>query len=120
MVGLHGLVAADARLHDVGEDRALAEELDVAILLLEVARGVGENLDELAADDLPLRLRIRDALRLVKEALLAVQRDQVDAELALEDLLHFLRLVEAHAAVIDEHADELLADRLLEENRTDA
>ena len=119
VVRLHGLVPAHARLDDVGVDRALPEEVDVAVLLLEVARGVREDLDELAADDLALRLRIGHALRLVEEALLAVERDEVHAELALEDLLDHLALVEAHAAVVDEHADELPADRLVEERRAD-
>ncbi len=119
MVGLHRLVAADARLDDVGVDRALAEEVDVAELLLEVARDVGEDLDELAADALALELGVGDALRLLEEAGLGVDLDEVDAELALEDLLHRLGLVEAHAAVVDEHADELLADRLLQEHRAD-
>ena len=119
VVGLHRLVAADARFDDVGVDRALAEELDVAVLLLEVARSVGEDLDELAADDLALLLGVRFALRLVEEALLAVERDEVDAELALEDLLDHLAFVEAHAAVVDEDADELLADGLVEKRRAD-
>ena len=117
MVGLHRLVAADARLDDVGVDRALSEELDVAVLLLEIARRVGEDLDELAADDLALLLRIRLALRLVEEALLAVKRDEVHAELALEDLLDHLAFVQTHAAVVDENADELLADGLVKERR---
>ena len=116
-MGLHCLVAADARLDDVGIDRALAEELDVAVLLLEIARRVGEDLDELAADDLALLLRIRLALRLVEEALLAVKRDEVHAELALEDLLDHLAFVQTHAAVVDENADELLADGLVKERR---
>ena len=117
VVRLHGLVAAHARLDDVGVDRALAEELDVAELLLEVARDVGEHLDELAADALALQLGVGDALRLVEEALLGVDLDEVDAELALEDLLDLLRLVEAHAAVVHEHAREVLADGLVEQHR---
>ena len=63
--------------------------------------------------------RIRYALRLFEEALLGVDLDEVDAELALEYLLYFLGFVEAHAAVVDEHARELLADRLVQENRAD-
>ena len=115
MVRLHGLVAAHAGLDDVGIDRALAEELDASELLGLLL----EHADELAADALALQLRIGDALRLLQEARLGVDLDEVDAELALEDLLDLLRLVEAHAAVIDKHAGEVLADRLVQQHGAD-
>jgi len=54
-----------------------------------------------------LRSRATSAKTLMnfEKALLGVDLHQVDAELALEDLLDLLGLVEAHAAVVDEHAD---------------
>ena len=119
MVRLHGLVATHAGLDDVRIDRALSEKVDVAVLLLEVARRVGEDVDELAADALALELGIGDALRLLEEPLLAVECDEVHAELTLEDLLDHLAFVEAHAAMVDEDADELLADCLVEKRRAD-
>ena len=97
------------------------DKLDANIAEMYAGTAGGDSGGEafLGGFDEPDGFRIGDALGLVEEALLAVECDQVDAELALEDPLHFLRLVEAHAAVVDEHADELLADRLLEEDRAD-
>ena len=44
---------------------------------------------------------------------------QSSAMRSLEDLLDHLAFVEAHAAVVDEDADELLADGLVEKRRAD-
>ena len=88
-------------------------------MLAELLGDLLEHADELAADALALQLGVGDALRLVEEALLRVDLDEVDAELALEDLLDLFSLVLAHAAVVDEHASKLLADRHVEQNGAD-
>ena len=75
-----------------------------------------EHADELLADDLPLALGVVDAGEPGEEALLRLDVDQVDAELAHrgDDLLG---LVLAHQPVVDEHAGELVADRAMDERR---
>ena len=115
VVGLDGLVTAYAGLGDIGENRTLAQELNLAELL----GFLFENAHKLGTDDLAFEFRLDNAFRLVEEALLGVHADKIDAELALEHLLDLLTFVEAHIAVIDENAGELLADRLLEKNGAD-
>ena len=70
----------------------------------------------IGSDALALQLGIDNASRLVKETLLRLDANQIDAKLAFEDLLDLLALVEAHAAVVDEDARELLADGLMQKH----
>ena len=65
-----------------------------------------EDLDELVADDLSLRLRIAHSRQLLHEALGGIDRNQVQAEIVAQIFLHFLELVFAQHAVVDEHAGE--------------
>ncbi len=67
-----------------------------------------------------LRLRSGSSCagQLGEEALLGVDVDQRDAEL-LEGRDDLLGLVQPHQAVIDEDAGQLLADRLVDEQRRD-
>lgn len=112
VMGLDQLVfAVGAALDDVGEDGALRQELHLAELL----RFFLEDADELFADDLTLLLGVGDALQLVEEAVLGVHGDEVHAELTPEHLLHLLELALAQKPVIDEDADEVVADRLVDE-----
>ena len=96
-------------------ERPLHEPADVAeppCLLLEDA-------DELAADDLALVLRLLDAVEQLEEALLRLHVDERDVEVLAEGLDDLLRLGLAQQSVVDEDARELLADRLVHEQRRD-
>ncbi len=76
-----------------------------------------EDADELLADDLALRLRVVDAGEALQEAFARVDVDQLDAEALSEGLDDLLGLALAEQAVVDEHAGELVADRLVDERR---
>ena len=78
-----------------------------------------EDADELAADDLALLLRLLDPIEQVEEALLRLHVDERDVEVLAEGLHHLLGLVLPQQAVVDEDARELLADRLVHEQRRD-
>ena len=79
-----------------------------------------EDADELGADDLALLLGVGDALQLREVALLGVDRDQRHVEVVAEGGDHLLALVLAHQTVVDEHAGQAVADRLVDEQRGDA
>ena len=111
MVGLDAILA----LKDVRINGALAEEMNI----LKLRSLLVEDLDELAADDLSLLLRIGDTCEKVKETVGSVDIDEVGAELLLEDVDDHLALALAHEAVVDMDAGELLADSLDEERRDD-
>ena len=98
---------AGAGLDDVGIDGALDQVVHLADLLgLRL-----KDPDKLLADDLALALGIADAGQLAQEQLLGVGTDEVDVPF-LEGFLHLVALVEAHEAVIHEHAGELIAHGL--------
>src|SRR5690606_5510562 len=78
-----------------------------------------EDLDEEPADDLPLVFRVLHALERREELLLRVDANHVDAEMLAEHGHHLIALAEAQQAMIDEHADELIADRRMEQRRDD-
>ena len=111
VVGLDAVLA----LKDVRINGALAEEMNI----LKLRSLLVEDLDELAADDLSLLLRIGDTCEKVKETVGSVDIDEVGAELLLEDVDDHLALALAHEAVVDMDAGELLADSLDEERRDD-
>ena len=104
-------VLAAAGLDHVGVERSLDEEAHVA----ELARLLFEDADELLADDLALRLRIVDAFEPFEEPLLCLHVHERHVEVPGERLHDLLRLVLAQQAVVDEHARELVADRLVHE-----
>ena len=56
-------------------------------------------------------------LQVPQELLARVHVDHLDAEVAGEGAHHLLRLVEPQQAMVDEHAGELLADRLVDQRR---
>jgi hypothetical protein len=115
--------AAAAGLDHVRVEGALDEELD----LLAVRAGGGDDLacrlledaDELAADDLALRLRVGDAGQRVEEPLLRVDDHEVDPGGGHEVALDLLGLALPEQPVVDEDAGQLLADRPLHERRGD-
>ena len=83
------------------------------------ARLLLEDADELLADDLALLLGIVDAREPREEALLRLHVHERHVEVAVERLDDLLRLVLAQQAVVDEDARELVADRLVHEQRRD-
>ena len=78
-----------------------------------------EHADELLSDDRALLLRLGHAREPREEPLARVDVDERDVEVVAERLDHLLGLVLAQEAVVDEHARELVADRLVHEERRD-
>ena len=109
-----GVVAA-TRLDDVGIQRALHEKSRVA----EIARRLLEDADEQLADRLALALGVDHVVERVEETILRLHVHEVDLELLAERLLHLLGLAQAQQPRVDEHAHELIADRLVHERGRD-
>ena len=83
--------------------------------------GLGlEHLDELAADDLALRLRVGHAGQVTEELRARVDVAHLRMQPPGEHVHHQRRLVQPQQPVIDEHAGELVADRLVDQRRRDA
>ncbi len=78
-----------------------------------------EDADELLADAPALLLGIGDAGEPGEEALLGVDVHERHVEVAAEGLDDLRRLVLAQQSVVDEDARELVADRLVDEQRGD-
>ena len=112
----HVVVRLDgAALQNVRIDGALRQKFDAVLL----ARLLLEHADELRADDLALGFGVGDARELVQKAVDGVDVDEVGVHLAAEHLDHLFGLPFAQQAVVDVHADEVLADRLDEQRRHD-
>ncbi len=103
MVSLDGTA-----LKDVGIDGALSQEADA----VQLGGLLGEDIDELLADDLALLLRVGNAGQLVQEAVGGVYIDQVSLQLLAEDADDLFGLALAQQAVVDVNAYQLLADGL--------
>ena len=108
-------VLGAAGLDHVRVERPLHEEAHVA----EPPRLLLEDADELLADDLPLLLRVVDAREPLEEPLLRLDVHERDVEVPVERLDDLLGLVLAQQPVVDEDARELVADRLVDEQRRD-
>ena len=106
---------AEAALNDVGINRPLHKEIDLADLL----RFGFKDTDEFLADDLALLLRLGHSLELFIETRLGVDADKVQVVRAFraEHGLDLVALILSEEAVIDEDARQLLADRLREQDR---
>ena len=105
-----------ARLDHVGIDRSLRQPLG----LLQLRRLAREDVDELAADDLALGLRIADAGELAEKALAGVDGDHLHVAVLGEHVHDEPALVEAQQPVVDEDAGQAVADRLVDQRRGDA
>ena len=110
VVGLDGLLALGGLLglQNVGVDGTLGQEGNA----LELAGLLGEDGDELLADDLALALGIGNAGQQAQEVVGGVHIDQVGIQAVLEHGDDALGLVLAHETVVDVDTDELLADGL--------
>ena len=108
------------RFDHVGIERALREELDRAAPVGgDLCRLALERLDEQPADRLALGLGVGDAGERAEEGAAGLDMDERDVEMVAEQPHDFLALARAHQAVIDEHAGELVADRLVDQHRGD-
>ena len=76
-----------------------------------------ERADELLADDLALRLRVRDVGELVQETALRVHVDERHVGVLGERLDDLLGLVVPEKAVVDEDARQIVADGPVDEHR---
>ena len=98
-----------------GIERALREELGAA----DLVRLVLEHVDEGLADELALGLRVGEPGEAVHEQRLGVHMDQRDVVGIAEQADDLLGFALPHQPVVDEHAGELLADRLMDQHRGD-
>ena len=93
-------------------DRPLAVGRDAARLGLE-------RVDEKAPDGLALRLRVVEPSERGQKFLRRVDMDKGYVVVAAEKADHLLRLALAQKAVVDEDAGQLVADRLVDQDRRD-
>ena len=115
MVALDGGGVARAGFDDVGVDRALNKVAHFSDLF----RLILKDADEFLADDLALLFGLCYAREFSKEAVFGVDADQVHIKGMAEDLFDGIRLALAEQSVIDEHADEVIADSFVEQYRGD-
>ncbi len=107
-------------LDHVGVERALREKLRLRPEPLgDGFRRVLEDLDERPPDDLPLLLRVFDAVQGLHKLLRRVDDDEVDVEVLAEGLLDLGPLVFPKQPGIDEHARQPVADGLVQEHGRD-
>jgi hypothetical protein len=110
------MVALDRHARPAGEadafdhvriERALGEEIGPAdCLRLGLEHG-----DELGA--------VGDSLKPAEEIVAGVHVHQRDLVASAEQRHDLLRLIRSHQPMIDEHAGQLVADRLVDQNRRD-
>ena len=104
-----------AALDNIRIQRPLRQEIEI----VELRRFLLEHVDEFVADDLALLLRIFDAAQLAQETLARIDLDHLHIELADERFHDALRFAFAQQAMVDEHASQLVADRLVQQHRHD-
>jgi hypothetical protein len=104
----------------IGIERALRQKVDRPLAVArDAARLRLERVDEQLADRLALGLGVFDAFERLNEGFGRVDMDQRNVEMTAKQPHHFVGFALAHEPVVDEHADELVADRLVEEHRCD-
>ena len=95
-------------LKNIRPDGSLCQEFHT----VKLSGFFGKDIDKFFANNVSLLLRIGNTCELVKETIHRVNIDQICIHLVPEDLDDLLRLALAQKAMIDMHANELLADRL--------
>ena len=98
---------------DVGVDGALREKFDVA----ELGGFLIEDFDKEPPDDFSLLLRIANTGEFAEVALGGVHADHAHAEVLRKHPHDFVAFLMPQQAVVDKHAGELLADRLVQQRR---
>ncbi len=102
----------------VGIERALRQKFDRPFAVFRDAARLGvENIDEQFSDRLPLGLGVLDPFERPQERVRRADMNERDVEMAAEQVHHLVRLALPHEPMIDEHADELVADRLVDQHR---
>ena len=76
-----------------------------------------ENLDKGLADYFPFFLRVFEALEAAQEQLAGVPMDEVDVEMIAKQLYHLPGFIKAKKTMVNKHACQLLANRLMQQNR---
>ena len=102
-------------LDHVGIKRALREEFGAPDLL----RFLLEYVDEQSSDRLALGFRVAHAFEGIEKHLLGVDMHERDVVAVAEQRHDLLGFAETQQAVIDEHAGQLLADRLVDQHGRD-
>ena len=105
-----------AGLDHIGIERSLREEPHIA---RDRLRRFLEDIDEAVPDAAALLLRLDDSREIAEELAARVDDAEVDVEVIAEGRLDEVALVLPQQSVVDEDADELLADRLREERGDD-
>ena len=89
------------------------------LAFVELVRLLVEDLDEQVADDLALGFRVADAFERLEIAVGGVDADDLDAQVLGERRHHLVAFVPAQQAGVDEHAGQLVADRLVQQRGDD-
>src|SRR6266550_1832691 len=119
-MGLDSLrrAANGARFDHVGIKRTLYEKINASLLALDLVGFFLKYRDELVADDATLLLRVRYPRKFRQEAFSCIYRDEVKTQLIAQVLLHFLKLVLAQHAIVDEYARKTIADCPINQRRS--
>ena len=76
-----------------------------------------EDADEFGADELPLLFRIGDAGQHVQKPIGRIDAANIQMQIVLKHRQHFLEFVLPQQTVVDEHADQPVADRARHQRR---
>src|SRR3954451_7987996 len=107
--------ARASRLNHVRINRTLREEVDACQLVSLFI----EHFDEGAANDLSFLLGIGHTGKARQESLLRIYPDDVDTQVLGERGHDLIAFTETQKASVDKHADELVADRAMQERSND-
>ncbi len=101
----------------IGIERALRQKFRRAAAVLgDLLRLLVEGLDEEPADDFALFFRLGDAFERREKDLARLHMMQRNIVMAAKERDDLFRLALPQHAVIDEDADELIADRLMDQH----
>lgn len=106
-----GGIGALAALDHVRIDGALGKVVQFA----ERGRFLLEDFNEIPADDVPLFLRLRDALEIRKEAFGSVRTNETHREEMAEDMADLIAFSFAQETVVHKNAGEALADGFIDQ-----
>ena len=114
------MLAVAADVGDPASLRRLEGEQDIGFARCDLRRQDTGTKTQMRRDHAAaLRLGVGDALEAVQEQRLRVHVHQRDVVVIAEHGLHLFALVHPQQAVVDEHAGQLVADRLVDQHRGD-